>query len=127
MPAPSISISSEIVDRTRRVAQPAGRIAAALAGAEDPHALDHRCQHPIERLRALSDANEALARRQRLETRLTLLELEAARAPAVVPPDGRPLASPEIERANREDAQRRGRTMREGILEIDAWLDRPTP
>ena len=81
----------------------------------------------IERLRALSDANEALARRQRLETRLTLLELEAARAPAVVPPDGRPLASPEIERANREDAQRRGRTMREGILEIDAWLDRPTP
>ena len=29
----------------------------------------------IERLRALSDANEALARRQRLETRLTLLEL----------------------------------------------------
>ena len=79
----------------------------------------------MERLRAQSDAAEALARQQRLETRLTLMELEAARRPAVAPPtDWRPLASPEVERGRRLDAERRGRTMRDGVSEIDAWLDR---
>lgn len=80
----------------------------------------------MERLRARSDANEALARQQRLETRLTLMELQAARqAPMAPPSDWRPLASPEVERARREGAERRSRAVREGVSEIDAWLDRP--
>lgn len=79
----------------------------------------------MERLRARSDANEALARQQRLETRLTLMELQAARQPPVTPQDWRPLASPEVERARREGAEQRGQAVREGVSEIDAWLDRP--
>lgn len=79
----------------------------------------------MERLRAQSDANEAVARQQRLETRLTLMELQAARQPVVLPPsDWRPLASPEIERGRREGAERRGQAVREGVTEIDSWLDR---
>lgn len=79
----------------------------------------------IERLRARSDANEALARQQRLESRLAVLELQAARQPSVQPPlYGRPLASPEVERGRREGAERRGQAMREGVAEIDSWLDR---
>lgn len=79
----------------------------------------------MERLRARSDANEALARQQRLEARLTILDLQAARQPAVAPPvDWRPLGSPEAERARREGVERRGQTVREGVSEIDSWLDR---
>ena len=79
----------------------------------------------MERLRARSDANEALARQQRLETRLTVLDLQAARQPAVAPPkDWRPLGSPEAERARREAVERRGQTVRESVSEIDSWLDR---
>lgn len=86
-------------------------------------AESHRWE--VERLRARSDASEALARQQRLETRLTILELQAARRPALAPPsDGRPLASPEIERGRREGAERRGQAVREGVSEIDSWLDR---
>lgn len=81
-----------------------------------------------ERLRARSDAAEALARQQRLETWLTLLELQAARQPAVAPPqDWRPLDSPEAERTRREGVERRGQTLREGVSGIDSWLDRRPP
>lgn len=93
----------------------------------DPSATTaDRHRWEMERLRARSDANEALARSQRLETRLTLMELQATRRPPVTPPlDWRPLASPEAERARRQEAERRGQTMRESVSEIDAWLDRP--
>ena len=105
--------------------------APALAQSWTPYAGGHAAsaadQHrwDMERLRARSDANEGLARQQRLETRLTLLELQAARQPAVTPPlDWRPLASPEIERGRREGAERRSQAMQAGVAGIDSWLDR---
>lgn len=91
-------------------------------GAEASTADQHRRE--MERLRAQADANEALARQQRLETQLALLGLQAARQPAVAPPADWPLGSLEDERARRQGAERRGQAAREGVAEIDRWLDR---
>lgn len=105
--------------------------APALAQSWTPYgpgptiSMADRHRWEMERLRALSDANEALARQQRLASRLTVLELQAARQPAVMPPsDWRPLASPEVERGRRERTERHGQAVRDGVSEIDSWLDR---
>ncbi len=100
--------------------------ALAQSRVEPRAAVGDQHRWAMEQLRARADANEALARQQRLEARLTVLELQAARqaAPIVKVPDWRPLRSPEEERAARESATvRRQETVR-SVTQIDAWLDR---
>ncbi len=89
------------------------------AGVADQH------RYEMDRLRAVSERNEALARQQRMETWLTIQQLQAARQPApYVEPPVRLLRSPEEERAAREAAQARRRGLVEETGQIDAWLDR---
>lgn len=80
----------------------------------------------MDRLRANAEAQEALARRQRLDTRLTLLRLQAARPTA---PDTPALVarSPEEERAVRAAASDRLRADVAAVAQIDDWLYRPRP
>jgi hypothetical protein len=82
-------------------------------------------RYEMDRLRARSDANEALARRQALETRLTLLELRARRQVTPLDPPAAPAArTPEQERSLRQAATARRETTAAGVGQIDAWLDR---
>lgn len=86
-----------------------------------------RHRYEMDRLRAGADQREAFARQLQLETRLNRLEIEAARRPdPVQPPPYRVLRSPEEERALRDTATDRRRSMTAGVNQIDAWLDRPT-
>jgi hypothetical protein len=79
----------------------------------------------MDRLRYQADAQAAHARQLQLESRLTVLELQAARQPALVPPPAyRALRSPSEERALRESAAVRGRSVGSTVGQIDAWLDR---
>jgi len=83
-------------------------------------------RYEIDRLRAQADQRDAFAGQLQLESRLTRLEIEAARQPAIVPePSPRALRSPEQERALRETAARRRQSTTAGVAQIDAWLDRP--
>ena len=82
-------------------------------------------RYEMDRLRARAQANDSLARSQSLNTRLTLQELQARRAPTPVEPyQPLPLRSPEQERAAREAATTRRETTARGVGQIDAWLDR---
>jgi len=82
-------------------------------------------RYEMDRLRAGAQANDALARSQSLNTRLTLQELQARRASTPVEPyRPLPLRSPEQERAAREAATARRETTARGVGQIDAWLDR---
>jgi hypothetical protein len=84
-------------------------------------------QHRIEmdRLRNQAAEREALAQQQRLKTQLTILQLQAARQPALPsPPPTAYVRSPEEERQAREAQTARREEMVRGVTEIDAWLDR---
>jgi len=84
-------------------------------------------QHRIEmdRLRGQAAEREAFARQQRLQTRLTIQQLEAARQPTPpLPPPTAYVRSPEEERRAREAQTARREEMVRGATEIDAWLDR---
>lgn len=84
-------------------------------------------QHRIEmdRLRNQAAEREALAQQQRLQTQLTIQQLEAARQPNLPsPPPVAYVRSPEQERLEREAQDRRRDQMVRGVTEIDAWLDR---
>jgi hypothetical protein len=93
----------------------------------DPHryqADQHR--YEIDRLRAEADRREAFASRLQLESRLTRLEIEAARQPEPLqPPPSRAVRPLEQERSLRESATERRRAAAAGVGQIDAWLDRP--
>ena len=85
-------------------------------------------RYEMDRLRARSDQQDALARQQRLDTRLTLMELQARRQPA---PDAtsryEPVAGPrstEVQRAMRDAAATQAQTTIDGVGQIDSWLDR---
>lgn len=82
----------------------------------------------MDRLRANAEEQEALARRQRLDTRLTLLRLQAARPAA---PDSRApdvvARSPEAERAVREAEANRRLQGAAAVAQIDDWLYRRHP
>ena len=102
------------------------------AGVPVGQAVDvHRYQadqhrYEMDRLRADADRRQAEARRLETETRLRRMEIEAARRtdlPAA--PADRAIRSPEEERAYREAAAQRRRSLAEGVGQIDAWLDRP--
>ena len=82
-------------------------------------------RHEMDRLRARSDASEALARRQALEARLTMLELQTRRqATPIAPADTPTLRTPEQERRLREAATARREATAAGVGQIDSWLDR---
>ena len=85
-------------------------------------------QHRIEmdRLRNQAAEREALAQQQRLQTRMTLQRLEAARQPAVPSPPQTAYVprTLEQERQAREAQAARREEMTRGVTEIDAWLDR---
>jgi hypothetical protein len=79
-----------------------------------------------DRLRNQAAEREALAQQQRLQTRMTIQRLEAARQPALPSP---PLTAYvprtlEQERQAREAQTARREEMTRGVSEIDAWLDR---
>lgn len=83
-------------------------------------------RYEMERLRARSDEQEAFARSHALAARLTVLELQAARQPAL-PDPARPVSSLEDARAVREREAARRESIVAGVGQIDAWLDRPQP
>ena len=83
-------------------------------------------RHEMDRLRARADASEALARRQALEARLTMLELQARRQATPIDPPASPvLGAPEQERRLRQAATARREATAAGVGQIDSWLDRP--
>ncbi len=107
-------------------------LAAAPAAAQVPpadayerhrwQADQHRLE--MERLRARADQREAEARRQALDSRLTILEIEARRQPEpYIAPTPPALRTPEEERAAREAAAARRQAAAESVGQIDAWLD----
>jgi hypothetical protein len=81
----------------------------------------------IEQQRVQAQQRELFARQQDLNTRLTLRDIEAARQPAVAPASPRPLGSPEAERLAREAQTRRTDEVRNGVGQIESWLDRTRP
>ena len=84
-------------------------------------------RYEMERVRQQAQESETLARQQSLQTRQTLMEMQARRqaAPAVVPESPSPvLRSLERERAAREAATVRRQSTTEGVGQIDSWLDR---
>ena len=85
-------------------------------------------QHRIEmdRLRNQAAEREALAQQQRLQTQLTIQQLQAARQPAPPLPPQTAYAprTLEQERQAREAQTVRREDMVRGVTEIDAWLDR---
>lgn len=101
----------------------------APSAQRDPiSAIADQHRYEMDRLRAQAAEREMLARQQRLESRLTVLDLQAARQPA--PPAPAPTAyvrSPEEARQAREAAAARQEDFVRGVGEIDAWLDRPRP
>ena len=81
-------------------------------------------RYEMDRLRNQADQRDALARQQALDTRLTVLELQARR---IQPPPSyalQPLRTVEQERAARETATARREAAARGVGQIDAWLDR---
>lgn len=83
-------------------------------------------RHEMQRLRANAEAQEALARQQRLEARLTVLGLQAARQspPAPTAPWTPPAGSQDQERTAREAAAQRRLEAQTAVAQIDAWLYR---
>ena len=85
-------------------------------------------QHRIEmdRLRNQAAEREALAHQQRLQTQLTIQQLQAARQPTPPLPPATAYAPRTIEqeRQAREAQDARRDQMVRGVTEIDAWLDR---
>src|SRR5690606_26733763 len=87
------------------------------------HQADRHRQE-MERLRARADQRESFARQLETESRLSRLEIEAARQPDPIRPLPA-LRTPEEARAAREAAARRRASTAAAVGEIDDWLDRP--
>jgi hypothetical protein len=82
-------------------------------------------RYAIEQQRQQAEASETLARQQQLQTRLTLMELQARRIHAPTPDNPMPaLISLEQERTAREAAAARRQATVQGVGQIDTWLDR---
>ena len=86
--------------------------------------VGERHRYEMERLRAINDGQAALARQQALQTRLTVLELQAARQPPPLPAPSLYVRSPEQERAARQAATTRREATQDAVSQIDDWLDR---
>ena len=91
-----------------------------------PAAIADQHRYANDRLRLQAQNNAALARQQQVETRQRLMQIEAAREPtASVTAPARPLYDVAQERALREGAAVRREESRQGVTQIDDWLDRP--
>lgn len=107
------------------VALLAGPAMGQVVPFQGPNALAERHRYEMDRLRAQSDQRDAFAKQQQLNSRLTVLELQAARQPDLVQPAPiPPLRTVEQARAEREAATRRREATTQGVGQIDAWLDR---
>ena len=96
-------------------------------GAYPGATISEQHRYEMDRLRAHSDQQDALARQQRLDTRLTLMELQARRQPApveIAPYYATQTPTLEQQRARREAATIQSKTVLRGVSQIDAWLDR---
>ncbi|MNU42947.1 hypothetical protein D3C71_317210 [compost metagenome] len=85
-------------------------------------------QHRLEmdRLRNQAAERDALAQQQRLQTQLTIQQLQVARQPTppLPPPTAYAPRTLEQERQARAAQNARREEMTRGVTEIDAWLDR---
>jgi hypothetical protein len=91
-----------------------------------PAAIADQHRSANDRIRLQAESNAALARRQQVEARQRLVELEAAREPnAALTVPVRPLYDVGQERALREAAAATRETTGRSVTEIDDWLDRP--
>ena len=115
------SAASSVLAQTSPYAPPyrpyPGGVPAAIA---DQHRYEN------ERLRLQAQSGAALARQQQAETYQRRLEIEAAREPIIAPSvPARPLYDADRERSLREGAAARRAQTRQGVSQIDDWLDRP--
>ena len=95
-------------------------------GYDPGSAIADQHRYEMDRLRNQAAEREALAQQQRLQTRLTLQRLEAARQPGLPspPPTAYVPRTLEQERQAREAQAARREDMTRGVTEIDSWLDR---
>lgn len=89
-------------------------------------AIADQHRYEMDRLRNQAAEREALAQQQRLQTQLTIQQLQAARQPTppLPPPSAYAPRTLEQERQAREAQTARREEMTRGVTEIDAWLDR---
>lgn len=95
-------------------------------GYDPGSAIADQHRYEMDRLRNQAAERDALAQQQRLQTRLTLQRLEAARQPGLPspPPTAYVPSTLEQERQAREAQAARREDMTRGVTEIDSWLDR---
>lgn len=96
------------------------------AGYDPGSAIADQHRYEMDRLRNQAAEREVLAQQQRLQTRLTIQRLEAARQPGLPspPPTAYVPRTLEQEREAREAQAARREDMTRGVTEIDSWLDR---
>lgn len=105
--------------------QPYGQPWSAYPGGA-PAAIADQHRYENERLRLQAQTNAAQARQQQAETRQRLLELQTARDAAASPGvPSRPFVDPAQTRAAQAQADARREQTRQGVNQIDKWLDRP--
>lgn len=103
---------------------PYGQPLSAYPGGA-PTAIADQHRYENERLRLQAQTNAAQARQQQAETRQRLLELQAARDTASPSVPSRPFVDPAQTRAAQAQADARREQTRQGVNQIDKWLDRP--
>lgn len=89
-------------------------------------AIADQHRNEMDRMRNQAAEREGLAQQQRLQTQLTIQQLQAARQPDLPspPPTAFVPRTLEQERQAREAQTARREEMTRGVTEIDAWLDR---
>lgn len=90
-----------------------------------PAAIADQHRYENERLRLQAQTNAAQARQQQAETRQRLLELQSARDTSSPSVPAHPLVDPVQNRAAQAQADARREQTRQGVNQIDTWLDRP--
>jgi hypothetical protein len=90
-----------------------------------PAAIADQHRYENERLRLQAQTNAAQARQQQAETRQRLLELQTARDAASPAVPARPFVDPAQARTAQAQADARREQTRQGVNQIDKWLDRP--
>ena len=96
------------------------------AGYSPGAAIADQHRYEMDRLRNQAAESDALAQQQRLQTQLTIQQLQAARQPTPPQPPQTAYAprTLEQERQAREAQTARREEMVRGVTQIDAWLDR---
>jgi hypothetical protein len=81
-------------------------------------------RYRIEQQRLQSAEQAVFARQQSLNSRLTRLEIEAARQPQPYVPLAEPISSPRGSTPSVAGATARREAVARGVGQIDSWLDR---